>query len=103
MAKAGPISIAEVYPLSGEPVEQRRRDLRRGKAIGTACITTREGAQGGSAVTVALRWEGTLPGSLEQHFWVDEDGCLVIEQAIALENGAEALSRGVHDKVSPVG
>ena len=100
MAKAGPIGIAEVYPLSGEPVEQRRRDLRRGKAVGTACITTREGAQGGSAVTVALRWEGTLPGSLEQHFYVDENGCLVIEQAIALENGAEALSRGVHDKVS---
>ena len=100
MAKAGPIGIAEVYPLSGEPVEQRRRDLRRGKAVGTACITTREGAQGGSAVTVALRWEGTLPGSLEQHFYVDEDGCLVIEQAIALENGAEAVTtRGVHDKV----
>ena len=99
MAKAGPIGIAEVYPLSGEPVEQRRRDLRRGKAIGTACITAREGAQGGSAVTVALRWEGKLSGSLEQHFYVDEDGCLVIEQAIALENGAEALSRGVHDKV----
>ena len=30
--------VREVYPMSGEMVKQKRRDLRRGKLLGCSCL-----------------------------------------------------------------
>ena len=87
------LRITERYPLTGAPVEHRRRDLRSGKAAGST-----ELLEGGRRLRTTLVWEGTKPGSGTDTYEVSEDGRTLTVSSFLKVGGESASYRVVYRK-----
>ena len=88
------LKITERYPLTGAPVEHRRRDLRAGKAAGSTQLL----ADGRLRTT--LVWEGCKPGSGTDTFEVSEDGGTLTVSSFLKVEGQTASYRVVYRKAT---
>lgn len=87
------LKITERYPLTGAPVQHRRRDLRPGKAAGST-----EVIDGGKKLRTTLIWEGAKPGSGTDTYEVSEDGRTLTVSSFLRVEGQTASYRVVYRK-----
>ena len=87
------LKITERYPLTGAPVQHRRRDLRPGKAAGST-----ELLDGGARLRTTLIWEGAKPGSGTDTYEVSEDGRTLTVSSFLRVEGQTASYRVVYRK-----
>ena len=86
------LKITERYPLTGAPVEHRRRDLRSGRAAGSTELL----ADGRLRTT--LVWEGSKPGSGTDAYEVSADGRTLTVSSFLKVGGETASYRVVYRK-----
>ncbi|GLC37616.1 hypothetical protein PLESTM_000627200 [Pleodorina starrii] len=85
--------VKEMYPLSGEERNYRRRDLRRGGALGHV-------EPYGQDVRVQLRWSDPLGGTGRDHFRLVSEDELHIESVIEV-GGQTARYLTIYDRKKP--
>ncbi|GBF88035.1 hypothetical protein Rsub_00747 [Raphidocelis subcapitata] len=82
--------ITERYPLSGQPAQSRRRDLRGGS------VTGRVTAPSPDTLAVALEWGEPHGGTGEDVFSMPSADCLVIDQTTRTTGGGEVRYRSIY-------
>lgn len=88
------LKITERYPLTGAPVEHRRRDLRPGRAAGAT-----ELVDGGSRLRTTLVWKEPRAGAGTDTYEVSEDGKTLTVSSWLRVDGETASYRVVYRKV----
>ncbi|GAB4813243.1 hypothetical protein N2152v2_000289 [Parachlorella kessleri] len=81
--------LRESYPLSGEPVTMRRRDMRRGTSTAHA-----EPAPSGG-VLVKATWGNPCPGSVEEHWRLQSAQTLLCDTLLDVEGKEPVNTRAV--------
>jgi len=86
------LKITERYPLTGAPVEHRRRDLRSGRAAGSTVLLD------DGRLRTTLIWEGAKPGSGTDTYEVSPDGKTLTVASFLKVEGETASYRVVYRK-----
>jgi hypothetical protein len=75
------LKVSERYPLSGDPVEHRRRDLRPGKAAGRTTL------RADGVLVTALAWRPPAAGACVDQYRA-RDGTLLVTTTLKVGGGA---------------
>ena len=80
------MQIKEKYPMDGSETEQGRRDMRKGKSIGTVKVE-------GQEIHITFSYEGELAGNGSDIFRMVSNEELHVIQTLENKNGKNIVTK----------